>query len=109
MEVTTERHLPQGVEGERAGASAAVPACPNFAPLSGGAPGKAGLMVGVNLHAIDMVYGCWDERIGQSVLRLLMSSGRTIQVTGEDEIEEFLDLLGLGGCRYRLDLEQDLD
>jgi hypothetical protein len=79
-----------------------------FMPLKGSAPGKAGLMVGVNLAAIDFVYGCWDERIGQSVLRLQLSSGRTVQVSDRETIEGLLEDLGLSGQPWELDLQRDL-
>jgi hypothetical protein len=80
----------------------------NFIPLKGAAPGKAGLMVGVNPAQVAYVYGCWDERIGQFVLRLHLSSGRTVQVTGEEEVERVLEMLGLEGCPWQLNLERDL-
>jgi hypothetical protein len=81
---------------------------PFFRPLKGGAPGKAGLLVGVNLAAIDYLYGCWDERIGQSVLMLQFSSGRIIQVSDREAIEELLEDLGLSGQPWELDLQRDL-
>jgi hypothetical protein len=113
MEVVTNQTNRAGLtasslEGTRAGVSS-TPASPNFVPLRGGAPGPAGILVGVNLHAVDYCYGCWDERIGQSVLRLAISSGRTIQVTGRDEVELFLDLLGLEGRPWKLNLERDIE
>jgi hypothetical protein len=83
----------------------------NFVPLSGaGGPGKASVMVGVNLEGIDYVYGCFDDREGvnQSVLRLVMRCGRVVQITGREEVEAFLKRLGLEGQPWELQLERDI-
>lgn len=83
----------------------------DFVPLPGaGGPGRASIMVGVNLDAIDYVYGCFDEResVNQSVLRLMMRCGRTVQLTGREDIEAFLADLGLAGQPWVLNLDGDL-
>jgi hypothetical protein len=79
---------------------------PNFIPLTGRAPGRAGYLVAVNADAVNFVSSEWNAKERETVLRLHTSGGSIVEIAGEDAIEETLGRLGLSGVEWQLHLER---